>query len=64
MKKVIEWAKLNKVEKIELEVFEDNAPAILLYKKFGFIEEGKKRKAIKTNEGYKDIILMGRFLND
>lgn len=64
MKKVIEWAEANKVEKIELEVFEDNTPARLLYKKFGFIEEGKKRKAIKTNEGYKDIILMGRFLNN
>lgn len=34
---------------------------ILLYKKFDFIEEGRKRKAIKTNEGYKDMILMGRF---
>ena len=64
MKKVIEWAEANEVEKIELEVFEDNTPAILLYKKFGFIEEGKKRKAIKTNEGYKDIILMSRFLNN
>jgi RimJ/RimL family protein N-acetyltransferase len=62
-KKVIEWADLNKVEKIDLEVFEDNEPAISLYKKFGFLEEGRKRKAIKTNETYKDIFLMGRFLN-
>lgn len=64
MKKIIEWTELNKIEKIDLEVFEDNTPAISLYKKFGFIEEGRKRKAIKTNEGYKDIILMGRFRND
>jgi RimJ/RimL family protein N-acetyltransferase len=62
MKKVIEWAQLNKVEKIDLEVFEDNEPAISLYKKFGFLEEGRKRKAIKTNETYKDMFLMGRFL--
>ncbi|MCB2299297.1 GNAT family N-acetyltransferase [Clostridium tagluense] len=63
MKKVIEWAELNGVEKIDLEVFQDNAPAISLYKKFGFIEEGTKIKAIKTNAGYKDIVLMGKFLN-
>lgn len=63
LKKVIEWVELNKVEKIDLEVLEDNVPAISLYKKFGFIEEGRKRKAIKTSETYKDIILMGRFSN-
>lgn len=64
MKKVIEWSELNKIEKIDLEVFDDNIPAIALYKKFGFVEEGRKRKAIKANEEYKDIILMGRFLKD
>ncbi|MGH4122824.1 MAG: GNAT family N-acetyltransferase [Clostridium sp.] len=63
MGKIIEWAGLNGVEKIDLEVFEDNTSAIKLYRKFGFIKEGIKRKAIKTNEGYKDVILMGRFLN-
>ena len=61
MKKVIEWTKSNGVEKIELEVFENNTSAIMLYKKFGFVEEGRKRKYIKTNEGYQDMILMGRF---
>lgn len=60
MEKVIEWTKFNGVEKIELEVFENNTSAIMLYKKFGFIEEGRKRKYIKTNEGYQDMILMGR----
>jgi len=61
MKKVIEWTKSNGVEKIELEVFGNNTSAIMLYKKFGFVEEGRKRKNIKTNEGYQDMILMGRF---
>lgn len=64
IKKIIEWAEANKVEKIDLEVFEDNTPAISLYKKFGFVEEGRKRKAIKTNNGYTDIILMARFSSD
>lgn len=60
--KVIEWSEQNGVEKIDLEVFADNIPAIGLYKKFGFIEEGRKIKAIKSNEEYKDIILMSKFL--
>lgn len=64
MKKVIEWTKSNGVEKIELEVFENNISAIMLYKKFGFVEEGRKRKCIKTNDGYQDMILMGRLLED
>jgi len=62
MKRVIEWAELNNIEKIDLEVFSDNTPGISLYKKFGFIEEGRKRKAIKTEDGYRDMILMGKFL--
>ncbi len=64
MEKIIECTKSNGIEKIELEVFENNTSAIMLYKKFGFVEEGRKRKYIKTNEGYQDMILMGRFLED
>jgi len=64
IKKVIEWVELNSIEKIDLEVFEDNFPAISLYEKFGFVEEGRKRKSIKTKDGYKDFILMGRFTNE
>lgn len=64
MKKVISWAEINKISKIELEVFESNLPAISLYKKFDFAEEGKKIKAIKTAEGYEDLILMYKFLNN
>ncbi|URZ04268.1 GNAT family N-acetyltransferase [Clostridium felsineum] len=63
LKTVIAWAKKKKIEKIELEVFNDNTRAIELYKKFGFEEEGKKIKAIKTEEGYKDLIFMAKFLN-
>ena len=62
MKNVIEWSELNGVEKIDLEVFENNTSGIALYKKFGFLEEGRKRKAIKTKNGYQDLVLMGRFL--
>lgn len=33
------------IARIELEVFAANARAIALYKKFGFVEEGRKRQA-------------------
>lgn len=62
MKETIDWAKNDGIEKIELEVFEDNIPAINLYKKFGFIVEGRKNRTIKINDKYKDMLLMAKFL--
>lgn len=64
MEKVIEWTKSEGVEKIELEVFENNISAMKLYKKFGFFEEGRRKKMIKTDEGYLDMIIMGRFIDN
>lgn len=64
MEKVIEWTKSEGIEKIELEVFENNISAIKLYNKFGFLEEGRRRKMIKTDEGYLDMIIMGRFIDN
>lgn len=64
MEKVIEWTKSNGVEKIELEVFENNISAIMLYKKFGFLEEGRRKRMIKTDKGYLDMIIMGRFIDN
>jgi RimJ/RimL family protein N-acetyltransferase len=52
-----------KVEKVYLEVFANNKRAISLYKKFGFIEEGRKKNHVKhrLNE-YEDEILMSKFV--
>ena len=47
------------IEKVELEVFSDNIPAVQLYRKHGFLEEGRKIKARKLDGNYQDIILMG-----
>lgn len=62
---LVGWAKENPlIEKVCLEVFSDNTNAINLYKKFGFIEEGRKSKAIKINEKtYYDLLLMANFTN-
>ena len=47
------------LERIELEVFASNTVAKKLYEKFGFHEEGRKRKARKLDGVYDDIVLFG-----
>ncbi|PPQ94702.1 hypothetical protein CVT25_009557 [Psilocybe cyanescens] len=47
------------MHRISLEVYEGNDRAVALYKKTGFIEEGRQRKALWINGGWKDIIEMG-----
>ncbi|MFC0524659.1 GNAT family N-acetyltransferase [Pontibacillus salicampi] len=60
---LIQWAQENPyIEKVCLEVMEDNHGAIHLYESFGFEEEGRKRKAVKLNRGYQDLILMALFV--
>ena len=44
--------------RIELEVYAGNERAIALYKKFGFIEEGRKRHARCLDGVYEDSICM------
>lgn len=46
------------MEKIELEVFADNIPAIRLYESVGFEVEGLKTNARKLEGRYQDIQLM------
>jgi RimJ/RimL family protein N-acetyltransferase len=64
MDALIKWASEHPViEKIGLGVFSNNAGAINLYKKLGFIEEGRKVKEIKINPGsYVDSVLMYKFV--
>ncbi len=60
---LVNWAKANNtIEKICLEVMEGNQGAITLYEKFGFLEEGRKVKGVKLNNGYQDLILMYLFV--
>ena len=46
------------VARIELEVFAANARALALYKKFGFVEEGRKRQARCLDGVLEDSICM------
>ncbi|MEF8683806.1 UNVERIFIED_CONTAM: GNAT family N-acetyltransferase [Bacillus cereus] len=60
---LINWAKNNsKIEKVCLEVMEDNLGAIKLYKNLGFFEEGRKAKGVKLDDSYQDLILMALFV--
>jgi RimJ/RimL family protein N-acetyltransferase len=54
------WARANKqIEKVYLTVFHTNEQAIHLYKKLGFIEEGRHVKAVKQLTGeYADVLQM------
>ena len=54
----IERAKEKGLERIELEVFASNVPAIKLYEKMGFVTEGIKKKARKMDGNYDDVVEM------
>jgi len=60
LEKLLKWAELNPyIEKISLGVFSTNESAIALYKKMGFVEEGRKINEIKLNDKqYIDDVLM------
>ncbi|MDC7288934.1 GNAT family N-acetyltransferase [Blautia schinkii] len=58
MKKLIEYAKENGIEIINLEVRNDNLNAIHLYEKFGFKHIGTSPAYIKINGYYADFELM------
>lgn len=47
------------LHRIELEVFSFNVRGFSMYKKVGFVEEGRKREAVLIKGKYYDIINMG-----
>lgn len=61
--RMLQIAKDTGYEQVELGVFENNENAIRLYRKFGFEEWGKVRRAFKLKDGsYYDEIIMGIML--
>jgi RimJ/RimL family protein N-acetyltransferase len=47
----IEWARERGLHKLSLSVFAHNAAAIALYRKFGFVEEGRRVKHFRRANG-------------
>lgn len=47
------------LERVELEVLASNDRAQRLYRRCGFVEEGRRRHARRMQEGYDDILMFG-----
>jgi ribosomal protein S18 acetylase RimI-like enzyme len=62
MKATIKKARELGFEKLELGVYSSNEGAIALYSKFGFEEEGRKKRGRLVDGIYDDIILMALVL--
>jgi ribosomal protein S18 acetylase RimI-like enzyme len=59
----IEWARERGLHKLSLSVFAHNAAAIALYRKFGFVEEGRRVKHYRRESGELwDALEMGLLL--
>jgi len=56
------WARLFGIERIELTVYPHNDAAIALYRRFGFVQEGRLVRHAKKSYGYEDEILMALWL--
>ena len=62
LKETIRWADTNQIKKITLNVLQTNEKAIMLYKKYGFEEEGVLKKDKLLSDGnYYNTVIMGRF---
>jgi putative acetyltransferase len=56
------WARAFGIERIELTVYPHNDAAIALYRRFGFVEEGRLVRHAKKSYGYEDELLMAAWI--
>jgi ribosomal protein S18 acetylase RimI-like enzyme len=62
MDEAIAWATRAGVEKLVLSVYPHNEAAIALYKRVGFVEEGRLARHSRKSYGYEDEILMAAWI--
>lgn len=62
LRHALDWARSVGVQKVTLEVFATNAPAIGLYLKMGFEEEGRRRREFRIDGILIDGVLMALWL--
>ncbi len=59
----IDWARAQGLHKLALSVFPHNDAAVALYRKFGFVEEGRRVRHMRRASGELwDLIDMGLLL--
>jgi RimJ/RimL family protein N-acetyltransferase len=63
MERLLEWARQYRIEKVKLNVFADNERAIALYRRFGFVEEGRERAEFRFGHQLVDNVIMARSLS-
>ncbi len=57
---LIDWARqTSTIRKINLHVRVDNLPAIHLYEKYGFVQEGRLTREFYLHEQFVDVYMMG-----
>jgi diaminopimelate decarboxylase len=64
MAEAFRWARTSAVEKIMLSVYPHNHAAIALYRRFGFVEEGRLVGHSRKSTGYEDEILMSAWITE
>ena len=64
IEKTLDAARDRGLSRIELTVREDNANAIALYQKIGFVAEGVQRNAFKVDGQYRDLVMMALLFAD
>ena len=64
LRAALDTARRNGLERVELDVFESNEPAIRLYRRMGFIVEGTRVRAARLRGEYFNVVGMGLFLRE
>jgi RimJ/RimL family protein N-acetyltransferase len=58
------WVRERGLRKLSLGVFPDNARAIAVYERRGFVREGVRRMQYRSGDTFRDEVLMAWFPND
>jgi diaminopimelate decarboxylase len=64
MAEALRWGRSVGVDKIMLSVYPHNDAAIALYRRFGFVEEGRLVGHSRKSSGFEDEILMSAWIGD
>jgi RimJ/RimL family protein N-acetyltransferase len=65
LRAAIDWARQSGAHKVALQAWPHNEPALALYRKFGFAEEGRLRRHYRRRNGELwDAVVMGLVLDE